>query len=413
MLNDEKVLRELAVQYREIAQSDKNKENKKLHIAVNDLHMIRPVILMDEIPWHELNGEGELTLLCEDPFLREIEMQMRQVLYRQKHFPLDMVVPEKIRVNKIIHTTGMGIDIKEKTISVGEGNNIVSHAFTDQMDDEACLELIHNETITYDKEASEARFELVQNIIGDIVPAKLIGDQWCFDTLWDDVARLHGVGNLLLDFLDRPEYMHDIAEKLTEVFLDKVRQYEELNLFEGDQDLLHSTPAYTEQLPSKDFDGVHYKAKDVWGRGAAQVMVSASPDIRKEFDIPYMKRAMEPFGMVYYGCCEPLHNQIENLSVIENLRKITVTPWAKYDLCAEQIGKRYVYAAKAQPANVAMSKFNEETIRKEITTIAEAAYRNGCNFELVLKDISTVSYCPQNLDRWAQIAEEVVRNIGF
>ncbi len=411
MTNDRKILRDLAVQYREIAHTDQNLRNKELHIAVNDLHMIRPIILMDEIPWHELNGQGELTLQCEDPFLQEIERSMRQTLYRFRHFQVDMVVPEALRVTKVIHTSGIGIDIKEETLAKDHNNRIVSHRFFDQMEDESCLEQIHKEVITYDKEESERRYHLVQDLVGDIVPVKLIGDQWCFDTLWDDVARLRGVGNLLEDLIERPEYMHAIAQKLTDVFLDKVRQYEELNLFEGCQDLLHSTAAYTDQLPGKDCDGVHFKAKDVWGRGAAQVFVSASPAMREEFDIPYMARAMEPFGLVYYGCCEPLHNQIDNLAKIPHLRKITVTPWAKYELAAEQIGKRYVYSAKANPANVAMSNFNEDVIRAELKRITDACYKYNCNFELVLKDISTVSYHPENLERWAKIAQEYIRNI--
>ena len=38
--------------------------------------------------------------------------------------------------------------------------------------------------------------------------------------------------------------------------------------------------------------------------------------------------------------------------------------------------------------------------------ITDACYRNGCNFELVLKDISTVSYHPEHLERWEKIARE-------
>lgn len=300
---------------------------------------------------------------------------------------------------------------REGTLKKDRNNNIASHRFIDQLADESCLERIHNETITYDKEESERRYNLVANLVGDIVPVRLVGDQWCFDTLWDDVARLHGVGQLLEDLLDRPEYMHALARKLTDVFLDRVRQYEELNLFEGNQDLLHGTAAYTDQLPSPECDGVHFKAKDVWGRGAAQVFVSVSPAMRDEFDLPYMAEAMEPFGLVYYGCCEPLHNQIDNLTKIPHLRKITVTPWANYDLAAEQIGKKYVYSAKANPANVAMDAMSEEVIRAELKKITDACYRNGCNFELVLKDISTVSYHPEHLERWARIAKEYVTNL--
>ena len=62
MNNDVKILRELAARYAVAANDDRNNERKLLHKAVNDLHMIRPVVLIDELPWNELNGEGELTL---------------------------------------------------------------------------------------------------------------------------------------------------------------------------------------------------------------------------------------------------------------------------------------------------------------------------------------------------------------
>lgn len=408
MSHDERILRELVRQYREIAFSDKNLRKIEMHKALNDLKMIRPVLLIDELPWHELNNDGELTLLCQDPFLRETESYLRQMLYRYRHIPADMVLPPELKVSKIIHTTGIGISVKENIRSTDSMNRIVSHQFIDQMADESCIERFHNEKITYDREESERRWEMMANMVGDLLPVRLVGSPWCFDTLWDDVATLHGVGQTLMDLLDRPEYMHAVAEKLTNIFLDKVRQYEELDLFEGDQDTVHCTSAYTSELPSRDFDGVHYKARDVWGRGAAQIFVSVSPAMREEFDIPYMCRAMEPFGLVYYGCCEPLHNQIDIISKIPHLRKITVTPWADYDVAAERIGKEYVYSAKASAASVALKSVDEDVLRAELKKITDACYRNSCNFELVLKDVSTVSYHPENLQLWEKVAREFI-----
>ena len=411
MLKDEVILKKLAQEYREAAFSEKNIRNKELQIAVNDLHMIRPVVLIDELPWHELNAEGELTLFCEDPYLREIELQMRQALYRWRHIPADMVVPQAVRVGKVIHTTGCGFHIREDSVSIDAQQTINSKRFYDQLEDESSLELFHNETITYDKEESERRFDLVSNMIGDIIPVRLIGNQWIFDTLWDDIAQLHGVENTMIDLLERPEYMHALAEKLTDIYIDKIRQYDKLDLFEGAQDSLHCTAAYTEDLPSDTFDGVRYHTKDVWGRGAAQVFTTVSPAMREEFDLPYMIRAMEPFGLVYYGCCEPLHNQIDIISKIPHLRKITVTPWADYDLAAEQIGKRFVASTKARPSVLALPDFNEDEVRKELQTILNACVKSGCSFELVLKDVSTVAYHPENLFRWEKIAMEMIRNL--
>ena len=230
MNRDEMILRELAKQYKEYAFSDRNLKKKEMHIALNDLRMQKPVLLIDELPWHELNHTGELTVQCTDPYLREVETYLRQMLYRQRHIPGDMVLPQELKVSKVIHSSGIGISVKEDIAVSDAANRIVSHRFIDQMKDESCMELLHNEEITLDEKESLRRYELVANMVGDILPVRLVGSPWCFDTLWDDVATLHGVGQILVDLLERPEYMHALAQKLTDIFLDKVRQYEELNL---------------------------------------------------------------------------------------------------------------------------------------------------------------------------------------
>ena len=69
---DREILRGLAGQVAEIAALEIQKETEKLYRGVNDLKMIRPVVLLDELPWNQLNADGELTLHCEDPFLRSV-----------------------------------------------------------------------------------------------------------------------------------------------------------------------------------------------------------------------------------------------------------------------------------------------------------------------------------------------------
>ena len=41
-------------------------------------------------------------------------------------------------------------------------------------------------------------------------------------------------------------------------------------------------------------------------------------------------------------------------------------------------------------------------LRRELLETVEACQRHGCPYELVLKDISTVSYRPENLFLWEQ-----------
>ena len=122
-----------------------------MHIALNDLRMQKPVLLIDELPWHELNPTGELTVQCTDPYLREVETYLRQMLYRQRHIPGDMVLPQELKVSKVIHSSGIGISVKEDIAVSDAANRIVSHRFIDQMKDESCMELLHNEEITLDE----------------------------------------------------------------------------------------------------------------------------------------------------------------------------------------------------------------------------------------------------------------------
>ena len=223
----------------------------------------------------------------------------------------------------------------------------------------------------------------------------------------DDIVFFRGLDTFFYDFVDKPEFMHQMIGKLTDIFLDKIKQYEHLGLFDGDAYDLHCTSALTNDLSP---DQNHVKAKDVWGRGLAQIFASVSPQMHDEFDTRYMIKAMEPFGLIYYGCCEPLHTKIHLLEQIPNLRKISITPWADVDIATEIIQNKYVVASKPNPSHLAVENLDEVSIKKELTRIVSACKRNGCSCDIVLKDITTVCNKPENLFRWQKIAMDIVQD---
>ena len=55
---DREILRRLAGRLTEIAALPGQKETEKLYRAVNGLKMIRPVAMLDELPWNQLNTDG-------------------------------------------------------------------------------------------------------------------------------------------------------------------------------------------------------------------------------------------------------------------------------------------------------------------------------------------------------------------
>lgn len=407
MHQDEIILRKLAREYAIAAADERNWENRRLHTAVNDLKMIRPVVLISEIPFHELNFDGSLTLQCQDPVLRSAEEFLRKQLFQWKYFPADMILPPYLPVQKIMHSTGNGWTVSEEILATDSKNHIVSHEYHDLLEDESALEQFHLPVVTYDKEATMARYEHIANAIGDILPVRLVGYS-SYTPVWDDIARYRGVTPLLIDLVERPEYTHQIVSKMTEYYISLSEQMEALGLYELDPLEIHCTSALNSTLPG-EYDGENVKRSQIWGRGMAQIFASVSKDMHEEFDIDYMKKIMEPFGLVYYGCCEPLDKKIDIVEKLPHLRKISITPWADIDNAAEVIGNRYVIANKPNPSSVA-GKLDEDALRAEISRILGACKRNGCSFDMVLKDISSAGYDVNNLIRWEQIVMEMVRN---
>lgn len=405
--NDIKILRMLARKYLECANDEHNAKCIKLHRAVNDLQMIRPVVLIDELPWHEMDMDKELTLQCEDRFLKEIEEYMRQTIYKFKYLRADMIIRPYIPIKKIINSSGIGVDVQEHVLHTSTQNNISSHDYKDQfrgMDD---LEKLHSAEITYNQEKTNLCFNLLGDIIGDIIPIKKIGKNHVFMNPWDDIARFRGVTPLLIDIMEEPELSHALIKKLTDIYMDIDDQYLKLGLFDTEPNSLHSTAILNSTLhPEKD----NCDYKNIWGRGTAQIFASVSKAMHEEFDIEYMKTAIGRCGLVYYGCCEPLDKKIDIVEKIPNLRKISITPWADISIAAEAINKRFAVALKPNPAFVATAALDEETVKKEITEKLNACKKNNCSCDIVLKDISTCNYNPENIFKWEKIVMDLVKN---
>jgi hypothetical protein len=146
--------------------------------------------------------------------------------------------------------------------------------------------------------------------------------------------------------------------------------------------------------------------KNLWGCASSQIFAQGSPEMHNEFAIEYEKKWLERFGLAYYGCCEPLHNRIQYLRKIPNLRKISVSPWADLEKAVENIGQDYVLSVKVNPFSFADSAWNIEKERSVLKEILDKT--KGCHVEIILKDVSTVNHEPQRLWQWAEMARGLV-----
>jgi len=400
------ILRELATQVRDLAADEVNRERVRRIREMHSLKPVRPPVWIDEIPWHEMNINGELRQRCETEEGQYMEQFFRRILYRWKHIQADMVVEDTFYVSKAYSETGIGIEVKEETRSTNTANRIVSHHYEDQLDSEEKVEALELPVIEALPDLDKENLETAHEVLDGIMPVKPRG-HGIYYAPWDVIARLRGVENCYMDMMDRPRLIHKTIAKFIEIYNARFFQMEAQGLLDYNMSALHCTPPYTDDVPARDYDGGKVRIKDIWFRGMAQMFSSASPAMQDEFNLQYMRAFMEKCAISYYGCCEPLDKFIPYLKKVPNMRKIGVSPWADVRSSAEQIGGSYVFARKPNPANVGRD-FSKEVVEKEISETIEACVKNKCPYEFVLKDISTVNNNPRNLIEWTKTVTETI-----
>lgn len=403
---DAAILRDLAVRMAEIAALPVQEEKRRLWRNLNARAPVRPMVMIDQVCWNELSELEELALRCTDAECRGYEEYLRRTLYQWDHFAVDMVVEPFINVPKAIRNTGFGIEVQEETIATSSANGILGHLFHNQFQAEEDLDKIQSPVISHDAAETARRMDLAQELFDGALAVR----PWGADpylSLWDPISTWMGVQNALFALIERPEFMHRLAGRMTDGYLAMLDQLEEQGLLCGPQSLIHCTGAYTDDLPMPGYDPEKPRTQDLWMFGLAQMFSTVSPQMFKEFEVDYTSRICARFGLVYYGCCDPLDGKMNEVRMIPNVRKVSMSPWVNEERGAEEIGREYVYSRKPNPASLAMNTFDSEYVRKELMATRAVCEKYHCPLEIILKDISTLRYEPRRLDQWAEVAMEV------
>ncbi len=398
---------ELAAQVAEIAAMPVQEEKRALWRRLNGLQPERPMVMADQVCWNEMNVDDELTLRCTDPECRGYEDELRRILYQWRHFPVDMVVEPFVRVPKAVHNTGFGITIQETQAVTDPTNAVVGHKYENQFSCADDLEKIRTPRVSHDAAETERRLAVAHELFDGLLEVRSEGvDPYL--SLWDPIATWMGVENALYTLVDQPELMHGVVGRITAGYLAMLDQLEERGLLCGPQSLIHCTGAYTDELPAAGYDPAKPRTRDLWTFGLAQMFSTVSPAMFKEFEVDYASRICARFGLVYYGCCDPLDGKMDEVRLIPGVRKVSMSPWTDQKRGAAEIGGDYVFSRKPSPAFLAEDRFDAVRVRQDLEISRDVCARYGCPLELILKDISTVRYEPQRLWEWARIAMEVV-----
>jgi hypothetical protein len=417
--HDKKVLRALGGRLAAMAALPVHDETRAGWRAINGLRQVKPMIDIwtDQVPWHEMDVDGELQLQTTDEWSRYHEWEMRKLIYQWEHMPADMVIEPAVYSPLVVGNSAFGITEEVDLALTDEANSVVSRHFHIQIHDEDDLEKIQVPVVTHDVAESERQYQQLQDIMDGVIEVKKLGANgflfWFAP--WDELIRWWGVQEAMVDLYDRPELVHQAVDKLTNAYLRMLDQFEEqdlLTLNNGQHQTGSGGFGYTDELPPPGYDPAHIRARDLWGSGAAQIFSDVSPRMHWEFSLQYELRWMNRFALNYYGCCDVLDRKMSIMEKIPNLRKVSMSPFINPDAAVANVGSRYVFSYKPNPAVLAERTWHLDKAEHELENVLSKAKAHGCVVEVIMKDISTVCYQPQRLWEWAQMATEVTARYG-
>jgi len=405
MLNNDdiRILRELAGKYAAIAALPVQAEKRSMWLNLNALNMERPMLLIDQIPWNEMDVDGSLICRVQDPYWRGVGWDMRSTIYKWTHMPADMVVNPYFCLPRPIENSGWGINIKTTEHIILEANATASSSvFDNQIQEMEDLEKIAMPRITLDRRKEEQIIREAEEIFDGIIEFRMTGQSMHLG-IWDTISQWMGVTNCYIELMDRPEMIHALMEKLTQGLIGMIHQMNKLELFDIHSNLCHCSQTFLNDMPKEDDRALSGNA---WTFGLAQLFTAVSPQITDEFEVQYMKRVFPYFGAIYYGCCDRLDDRMDVIEKLPKIRKLSCSPWSIRERFADEMPSYCVMSNKPNPAFLAGGTLDEQLIRDDIRRTIAAARTHNRSLEFILKDISTVKHNPACLWRWQEIVME-------
>jgi hypothetical protein len=401
---ERELLRRLAERSLAIAKDPVMSERKTAWRNHNGLRPGKPLILADpECAWEELVPTASLE--CVQPKLREWELNLRKRIFWHEEINDDDVVEPWFDIPWAVHIGNFGQPVRKT-----QGANRGSYVWNPPIKDLASApRTLKYRDLTVDRQRTQDYVNAAMSIFGDILPVRIRGKYWWTVGMTQPLIDLIGLEPLMMAMYDQPVQLHALMEWMQGEHLHFLHWFEKEGLLTdtNENDYVGSGGlAYTEELPRKDRKvGEPARLIDIWGHCESQETVGVSPSMFAEFIFRYQLPLASQFGLLCYGCCEPVDRRMAYLKQIPGLRRVSVSAWANEEKSAEQIGGRYIYSRKPNPARICAS-FDEQEIRADLRHTLKIA--RGCVLEFNMKDTHTLQNQKWRIRRWVELAREEI-----
>ena len=398
---DKLILRKLAQRWMELANLPVMEQRKLLWTKLKDLEAERPMVLFEI--WTLENYVHPDELECQDPYLRDVELHMRRALRQIEELGDDMVLEPVFRLNWVIQASDYGVTIQSEHALDERGGEIAYH-FINPIQSTQDIDRMRPRSFQVDRQATQRRLALLQDVFGDILPVVLHGTASFLAALTSDSFRLIGNDRLLAWTYDEPEALHRIMEILTKDRLTYYGWLEQEGLLglNNTSELVGSgSPGFTTALPAAGYTE-KTRLKDLWIWMESQETTMISPRMFARLFLPYMAEISKLFGLVYYGCCEPVHDRWEQIiSAIPNIRAVSISPWCDQVAIAEKLGQAVVFSRKPRPWPISGANPDWDVLESDLDETLEAG--RNCNLEIIYRDVYRIDGDRKRLRRWVEL----------
>ena len=397
---DKEILRNLAKHQMELSQAPENLQKAEEWMRHNRAIPGRPMIHLEL--WTFSQEVIPPRLRCESEEARGIESALYSNFLNQELFGDDRVTPDYFPVYVCPEFTLFDLPI---CVQETEG---LGHQFVPIITDlEADYNKLKPSTYSYDRAAEERRFQEIGDLLGDILPPKrIMGGITSVPTQM--VVHFMGMENMMYNMMDYPDLFKEMMDRIADDTLAYFRFLEKEKILlptTRNEGVCQATFAYTDEL-KKEGDLL---VKDVWGFMDSQESSSISPDMYEEFLFPCYQKIASEFGLLSYGCCEPVNPVWDRcISKFQNLRKVSISPWCDEDFMGERLkGGKVIYHRKPSPNFLGVDEvLDEDAVRNHIDHTLEAA--KGCTLEITQRDVYTIHHNEQKAVRYVELIKEEI-----
>ncbi|MEI8246475.1 MAG: hypothetical protein WCI51_11620 [Lentisphaerota bacterium] len=407
-ISDRTRLRELAKSIVDLVAKNDYTELIQTWTAHNRGEIIRPIVVVEEHTFADdlLNSLGQ----CSDPRARDIERVLLMKHWNLQCVKDDKIIEANFEINLDLTFELFGAPLVREHGNDDNGRQIgfrQHHTINELPRD---LESLAPSRWMQDIEKTKSRRQFVDEQIGDLMPTHIRNEslRWCCPT--GLIVGLMGMELMFVAWMEYPELMQQMFKRMTDDLLSFYAYQENeglLQLNNGNHYAGAGSYGFSDELPASGFTG---KARlcDLWFNINSQETVGVSPAMYHEMVFPHFQRLCQPFGLTYYGCCEPVHDiWATSVSKYAHLRKVSISPWCDENTMGDNLrGGKVIYSRKPSPNYIGVGSFDAKAFAEHIEKTMIAA--RGCPLEFIFRDIYSLN---GDLDKVGQ-AVNIVRQLS-